>query len=102
MVDLPCRGSSGRERLWTYRELRDDRICLYLDRLPEGAFEMSYTLRAETPGTFHGLPTLGSAMYVPEVRGNSAELSSCGLGTNCKIDPSTWSRKKKSPDPAQR
>ncbi len=66
------RGSS--ERLWVYRELRDDRICLFLDRLPEGAFEMSYTLRAETPGTFHGLPALGSAMYVPEVRGNSEEL----------------------------
>ena len=26
------------------------------------------------PGEFHGLPCVGHAMYVPEIRGNSREL----------------------------
>jgi len=30
-------------------------------------------MRAEVPGTFHALPLVGQAMYVPEIRGNSAE-----------------------------
>jgi uncharacterized protein YfaS (alpha-2-macroglobulin family) len=67
------RGTTG-ETLWVYRELRDRKIALFLDRLPEGVFEMRYVLRAETPGTFHALPAVGQAMYVPEIRGNSREL----------------------------
>jgi uncharacterized protein YfaS (alpha-2-macroglobulin family) len=35
---------------------------------------MHYTLRAEVPGTFHALPVLGHAMYVPEIRCNGDEL----------------------------
>jgi len=66
-------GYTGRSR-WVYRELRDEKIALFVDQLPEGVWEMRYVLRAEVPGHFHALPTLGHAMYVPEIRGNGAEV----------------------------
>ena len=42
---------TGRQR-WVYQELRD----------------------REVPGSFHALPVLGHAMYVPEIRCNGAEI----------------------------
>jgi uncharacterized protein YfaS (alpha-2-macroglobulin family) len=36
-------------------------------------WQIRYDLRAEVPGTFHALPALGHAMYVPEIRCNGAE-----------------------------
>ena len=36
--------------------------------------EIRYELRAEVPGTFHALPVMGHAMYVPEIRCNGAEV----------------------------
>ena len=49
-------------------------MALFVDKLPEGVWEISYDARAEVPGTFHALPVVGQAMYVPEIRANSAEL----------------------------
>lgn len=66
-------GFTGRTR-FAYRELREERVALFLDRLPEGVWEAGYTLRTETPGTFHALPALGRAMYVPEIRCNGTEV----------------------------
>ena len=45
-----------------------------LNRLPQGLWTIKYTLRAEVPGTFHALPLLGQAMYVPDVRANGEEV----------------------------
>jgi hypothetical protein len=56
-----------------YQELRDRQVALFLDHLPQGVWEIRYDVRAETPGRFHALPVVGGAMYVPEVRCNSAE-----------------------------
>jgi uncharacterized protein YfaS (alpha-2-macroglobulin family) len=64
---------TGRSR-WVYQELRDRKVVLFLDRLPEGRWEIRYDLRAETPGSFHALPVMGHAMYVPEIRCNGAEV----------------------------
>jgi uncharacterized protein YfaS (alpha-2-macroglobulin family) len=66
-------GFTGR-RQWVHQELRDRKVALFLDRLPEGVWEMRYDLRAEVPGQFHALPVLAHAMYVPEIRANSAEV----------------------------
>jgi alpha-2-macroglobulin len=63
---------TGRTR-WVYQELRDRKVALFIDHLPEGIWQMSYEMRAETPGAFHALPVLGHAMYVPEIRTNGAE-----------------------------
>jgi hypothetical protein len=64
---------TGRTR-WVYQELRDRKVALFIDKLPEGVWEIRYDFRAEVPGQFHALPVLGQAMYVPEIRANSAEL----------------------------
>jgi len=64
---------TGRQR-WVYQELRDRKVALFIDKLPEGVWEIRYDARAEVPGTFHALPVLGQAMYVPEIRCNGAEV----------------------------
>ncbi|HET6891118.1 MAG TPA: alpha-2-macroglobulin family protein, partial [Pyrinomonadaceae bacterium] len=64
---------TGRTR-WVYQELRDRKVALFIDQLPEGVWQLTYELRAESPGTFHALPVLGHAMYVPEIRTNGQEI----------------------------
>ena len=64
---------TGRTR-WVYQELRDRKVALFIDRMPEGVWQLSYEMRAEAPGAFHALPVLGHAMYVPEIRTNGAEM----------------------------
>jgi murein DD-endopeptidase MepM/ murein hydrolase activator NlpD len=64
---------TGRTR-WVYQELRDRKVALFIDKLPQGVWEIRYDFRAEAPGQFHALPVLGQAMYVPEIRANSAEV----------------------------
>ena len=64
---------TGRSR-WVYQELRDRKVALFLDKLPEGVWEIRYDMRAEVPGIFHALPVLGQAMYVPEIRCNGGEI----------------------------
>jgi len=64
---------TGRQR-WVYQELRDRKVAMFIDKLPEGVWQIRYNLRAEVPGKFHALPVLGHAMYVPEIRCNAAEL----------------------------
>jgi hypothetical protein len=59
---------------WVYQELRDRQVALFIDHLPQGVWQVRYDFRAEVPGQFHALPVLGRAMYVPEIRCNSAEL----------------------------
>ncbi len=59
---------------YVYQELRDRKVALFMDRLPEGVWQIRYEMRAETPGTFHALPVLGHAMYVPEIRCNGEEM----------------------------
>lgn len=63
---------TGRNR-WVYQELRDRKVALFIDKLPEGYWEIRYELRAEVPGNFHALPVVGHAMYVPEIRCNGTE-----------------------------
>jgi hypothetical protein len=64
---------TGRTR-WVHQELRDRKVALFIDRLPEGIWEVRYEMRAEVPGRFHALPAIGYAMYVPEIRCNGEEV----------------------------
>ncbi|MGB9178495.1 MAG: alpha-2-macroglobulin family protein [Pyrinomonadaceae bacterium] len=59
---------------YIYRELRDRKVALFVDSLAQGVWEIRYDLRAEAPGSFHALPMLGQAMYVPEIRCNDEEM----------------------------
>jgi uncharacterized protein YfaS (alpha-2-macroglobulin family) len=49
-------------------------VALFIDKLPEGVWQIRYDLRAETPGAFHALPVMAQAMYVPEIRSNGTEV----------------------------
>jgi Bacterial Alpha-2-macroglobulin MG10 domain len=63
---------TGRRRL-VYQELRDRKVALFIDKLPEGVWEIRYQLRAEAPVIGHALPVIGHAMYAPEIRANGVE-----------------------------
>ncbi|MHB9108917.1 MAG: alpha-2-macroglobulin family protein [Armatimonadota bacterium] len=60
--------------LRSYIELRDERVCFFVRRLPRGTHSLSYRLRAEIPGRFSAMPTKASAMYAPELKANSDEM----------------------------
>lgn len=61
--------------LFPYVEWRDDRVCLYLSRLPRGTHSFTYRFRAETPGGFTALPARAEGMYEPDALcANSASL----------------------------
>jgi len=60
--------------LSAYVEFRDEKVCFFARSLPRGKHSLSYRLRAETPGRFSALPTVGYAMYAPELKGNSDEI----------------------------
>lgn len=64
---------------WLYREFRDEKAVFFITRLPQGRHRISYELRAEVPGEFHGMPDQVHAMYVPEIRANSSEMR-LGIG----------------------
>src|SRR5262249_36996421 len=60
--------------LGAYMELRDNRVTFFVRWLARGKHSVSYRLRAEVPGQFSALPATASAMYAPELRGNSDEM----------------------------
>jgi uncharacterized protein YfaS (alpha-2-macroglobulin family) len=57
-----------------HQELRDRKVAFFIDKLPEGVWEIRYELRGEVPGKFHALPVVGHAMYAPEIKCNGTEL----------------------------
>jgi uncharacterized protein YfaS (alpha-2-macroglobulin family) len=57
-----------------YVEFRDETVRFYSRTLARGERTVRYRLRAETPGKFAALPAQISAMYAPELRGNSDEI----------------------------
>ena len=67
-------GYLHRDGFPAYMELRDERVCFFVRRLPRGKHSVSYRLRAEIPGKFSALPATAAAMYAPELKGNSDEI----------------------------
>lgn len=57
-----------------YVEYRDEKVVFFVRWLPRGKHSLSYRMRAEIPGRFSALPTLGYAMYAPELKANSDEI----------------------------
>ncbi len=60
--------------LGAYVEFRDEKVCFFARRLNRGKHSVTYRLRSEIPGKFSALPARISAMYAPELRGNSDEI----------------------------
>ncbi len=61
--------------LYSNVEFRDQKVAFFLGSLPQGKRTLSYRLRAEIPGRFHVLPTNGYAMYAPDIRAISDEMT---------------------------
>ncbi|MBX7212887.1 MAG: Ig-like domain-containing protein [Thermoflexales bacterium] len=56
---------------WINRDIRDERLDLFAERLPRGTYEYVYTLRAGLAGSFQVIPTLVQEQGFPEVFGRS-------------------------------
>jgi uncharacterized protein YfaS (alpha-2-macroglobulin family) len=57
-----------------YMEPRDQTVDFFIRALPRGTHTLRYQLRAEAPGNYKALPAEASAMYAPELRGNSEDI----------------------------
>jgi uncharacterized protein YfaS (alpha-2-macroglobulin family) len=57
-----------------YMEPRDRTVDFFIRALPRGSHTLRYQLRAEAPGHYKALPATASAMYAPELRGNSEDI----------------------------
>ncbi len=57
-----------------YRELREQKVTFFIERLATGKHSLRYRLRAEAPGRFTALPATITGMYAPELVGNSADF----------------------------
>ncbi|HZN33054.1 MAG TPA: MG2 domain-containing protein [Pirellulaceae bacterium] len=68
------RSGYGTKGLPAYVEYRDNRVTFFVRWLARGKHSVNYRLRAEVPGKFAALPTRASAMYAPELKGNSDEI----------------------------
>ena len=64
---------SGDGGFSTYMEPRDQTVDFFIHTLPRGTHTLRYQLRAEAPGSYKALPARASAMYAPELRGNSED-----------------------------
>jgi uncharacterized protein YfaS (alpha-2-macroglobulin family) len=71
---VEVRSGYGGNEMGAYMELRDEKVCFFVRALARGKHNLSYRMRAEIPGTFSALPTQASAMYAPELKGNSDEI----------------------------
>jgi alpha-2-macroglobulin len=56
---------------WYRREIRDDRVLFFVDRMPAGMYHYRYLARATTLGKFVVPPTKAEQMYSPEVFGRT-------------------------------
>jgi len=65
---------SGDGGFSVYMEPRDQTVDFFIRALPRGTHTLRYQLRAEAPGTYKALPAEASAMYAPELRGNSEDI----------------------------
>ncbi|MBN1918355.1 MAG: alpha-2-macroglobulin, partial [Verrucomicrobia bacterium] len=71
---VELRSGYGRNEMRAYMELRDERVAFFVGWLARGTHSLSYRVRAEIPGKFSALPAKISAMYAPELKGNSDEI----------------------------
>lgn len=71
---VDVRSGYTKNAMGAYVEFRDERVCFFIRNLARGKHSVSYRLRAEIPGQFSALPAKISAMYAPELKGNSEEI----------------------------
>jgi len=68
----PSLKEKGNQLLYfEHKEYHDDRTTLFANFLPPGVYEVSYRVRATTPGRYHYPPAQAYQMYVPDISGHS-------------------------------
>lgn len=67
-------GYAWRDGIGYQREMRDEKVVFFLNYLPQGERKLTYRIRAEVPGSFHAMPTVGYAMYAPKIYSLSDEF----------------------------
>jgi uncharacterized protein YfaS (alpha-2-macroglobulin family) len=62
---------------WWYadRDVRDEKVAFFARDMQPQTYEFSYIMRAQIPGSYAVMPSVGALMYYPEVRGNSDALA---------------------------
>ena len=70
---VEVRSGYNERGLRSYVEYRDDRVTYFCRTLPRGTHSVAYRVRAEVPGQFAALPTVGLGMYAPELKANADE-----------------------------
>ena len=53
---------------WVDRDVRDERVTFYVEKLPRGKSMIEYEIRAGIPGVYHTIAPLVESMYQPEIR----------------------------------
>jgi len=53
---------------WVDRDVRDERVTFYVEKLPQGKSVLEYEIRAGIPGVYHAIAPLVESMYQPEIR----------------------------------
>jgi uncharacterized protein YfaS (alpha-2-macroglobulin family) len=69
---LQERELKGRELIPDFKEIRDDRLFLYVERLEPGVYEFEYFVRPLIKGKFIHLPAQVLEMYFPENFGRTS------------------------------
>lgn len=68
--------SDYRYPVWySWREMRDDRVLVFVTWLSKGIYEFTYKMRATTPGKFATIPAQAYEMYQPDVFGSSSGVT---------------------------
>ncbi len=62
---------------WWYadRDVRDEKVAFFAREIQAQPYEFSYIMRAQIPGSYSVMPSVGMLMYYPEVRGNSDAIA---------------------------
>ncbi len=62
---------------WWYadRDVRDEKVAFFAREIAAQPYEFSYIMRAQIPGSYSIMPSVGMLMYYPEVRGNSDAIA---------------------------
>lgn len=70
--ERPSLKEKGNQLLYfEHKEYHDDRTTLFANYLPPGVYEVTYRVRATTPGRYHHPPASAYQMYIPDVSGHS-------------------------------
>jgi|GEM_PF-271271 len=76
--DEAARNAADYGRWWWWyadRSVRDEKVTFFARWMTAQPYEFTYVMRAQIPGTYSVMPSVGALMYYPEVRGNGGALT---------------------------